>query len=343
MARKIDLLYLYCTSMKGHRPYTKYSAQAIPVSEEIPSAEKELTPAEIKRLPGRRVVIRQVGTWKAIAAAIAQYPRIGRLVLDFHGGPGGLDPGHAGFTEYLDAPRVRKLFATRCQQIGGCRATAVTGSRFCATHRPAGDKPWYPTQIDRIDFPSCNVGRDPARLGAFAAIFNAQTVGGYTWFQVTGYQSFIFAKGQTEQEIEQQLRRYRRWLSDNIPSSTALARSCKSAALRIRLPVEFYTPTGSEAHPIGFPGGTANPALCKPASEATLRHIFTLGQAQTVTGEFAKYVQEYPPFEHITVHLVTPQMTARGEAHVPPFAGTRPGPRRAPGVVGQPGRRRLTR
>jgi hypothetical protein len=136
-----------------------------------------------------------VQDWMGLAAAIMRHGKIGRLVFSFHSFDGGMIVGGNG--KQLGEAAVKALFTK-------------------------------PTQVDTIAFGGCNVGNRPSQMLAFAKIFGAKMVSGYTWSMVKQTVRVRFPKGTTEAKIKGTLDPLAPYSVDMLPAANLV----KTQALR---------------------------------------------------------------------------------------------------------------
>ena len=136
-----------------------------------------------------------IDDWPGLAAAIMGQSKISQLVLHFHSYDGGILVGSENKT--LDEPSVAALFTK-------------PGSK--------------PPQIDTITFLGCNVGGRPAALLAFADLFKAKSVSGYTWYVVHQRITINFPKGMSEADVKKFLDPYVPYAINPLPAAPVLAK-----------------------------------------------------------------------------------------------------------------------
>jgi hypothetical protein len=92
-----------------------------------------------------------VEDWKGLGAAIQKHGKIGHLAFSFHSFDGGMLVGGDG--RELGEESVKKLFTK-------------------------------PPAVNKISFFGCNVGNRPVQMAAFARMFGAKSVAGFTWWMI---------------------------------------------------------------------------------------------------------------------------------------------------------------
>jgi hypothetical protein len=210
--------------------------------------------------------MKAIKSWEDLAKTILSYSEIGQLVLSFHSYDGGIIVGVKG--KNLD--EVGSLFAKKRGE-------------------PA------PTKVREINFFGCNVASGPTRLAAFAKLFRAKKVSGYTWSVGTQALSVNFDKGTDEETVRKTLAGYLKFIIGTLPDAKSVAASCRSRKVKLQFVVAYGSKDGSAA---AFPLKPGKEREFKPLSEAKRRVV----SARTVDTLEQEYIDSpSPSFEHVTV------------------------------------------
>ncbi len=132
-----------------------------------------------------------VGSWEDLAKEIQRQAQIGKLVLSFHSFPGGMLVGGNG--RELGEKSVRDLFKK-------------------------------PPRVESISFVGCNVGGRPVQMVAFAKLFSAKKVSGYTWYVVKQTVSIKIPKGTSKETIKSTLDPFVPYSAEMLPAADLIAK-----------------------------------------------------------------------------------------------------------------------
>jgi hypothetical protein len=160
--------------------------------------------------------------WKSLAETIMKQTKVGQLVLSFHSFDGGMVVG--GNARTLSEESVTKLF----------------------TKRPT---------INKIAFAGCNVGNRPAEMAAFARMFGAKSVSGYTWSTVKQTLKIKLPKGTTEEAAKKVLDPLEQYVVGVLPAAKVVATQTHKSRkdYEVNLVILYGSDDGSTASAIPIP------------------------------------------------------------------------------------------
>lgn len=181
------------------------------------SMEKSIAKAGY-RIPGDNVL--PIKDWGHLAKAMMHNAEVGQLVLCFHSFDGGMLVGSEGRT--LSEESVSKLF----------------------TKRP---------KIRNIAFTGCNVGNRPDEMAAFARMFKAETVSGYTWSTVKQLITATFPKGTREEAIKKTLAPFEPYIAGALPAANVLATNATHKEVTVKLVGLYGSADGETASAMPIP------------------------------------------------------------------------------------------
>lgn len=207
-----------------------------------------------------------IDDWPALAAAIQNQTRIGHLAFSFHSFPGGMIVGSDG--RELGEASVVKLFTK-------------------------------PPQVDKISFFGCNVGNRPVQMAAFAKMFGAKSVSGFTWWMIKTPINVKLPKGVDEKRIKAVLDPFVPYSVELIPAANVLVKTHISRKdHEINLVAVYGSPDGSFASTIPIPlGEQKNRRPWKDAIRKTIK------AADAAATEKAYQASPVVGFELLTVTL----------------------------------------
>jgi hypothetical protein len=207
-----------------------------------------------------------IDDWPGLAAAIQKHGKIGHLAFSFHSFPGGMIVGSDG--RELAETSVAKLFTK-------------------------------PPQVDRISFFGCNVGNRPVQMAAFARMFGARSVSGFTWWMIKTPINVKLPKGVEEKKIKAALDPLVPYSVELIPAANVLVKTHTSRkAHEIDLVAVYGSPDGSFASAIPIPLGEQKNR--KPWKDAIKK---TVKAADAAATENAYDASPVVAFELLTVAL----------------------------------------
>lgn len=214
------------------------------------------------------ITIKPVGVadWAALGKAVRAQAKWDRVVFSFHAYPGGMLVG--GNARTLDEASVRAEFVP-----ANGRAPA----------------------IGAIDFMGCDIGSRPAIMLAFADLFGARRVTGFTWSVVKQPFTIDLPKGVNAAKIDAALQPFAPYAAGTLPAGTVLATRAKFATLKHTMVAYYGSADGAVASALPIP--LAEQKNLKPWKQATKR-IVKASEAAKVEAEF---ISPIVPFQLVSV------------------------------------------
>jgi hypothetical protein len=153
-----------------------------------------------------------------LAKEITSRKQIERLILFYHGYPGGI---------ILD-------------DYGVSLSDKVLADAFAKST----------TKIEHIGFEGCWVGEAPDEMAAFGRLFGNADVSGFTWTTWTGEITVDIPKGVTPDGMSKVLKPFEPWLMPGSPTIAQLASMSRSADAKATLKMLWYRPASMRNRPI---------------------------------------------------------------------------------------------
>jgi hypothetical protein len=197
-----------------------------------------------------------------LAKEITSRKQIGRLILFYHGYPGGI---------ILD-------------DYGVSLSDKVLADAFAKST----------TKIEHIGFEGCWVGEAPDEMAAFGRLFGNADVSGFTWTTWTGEITVDIPKGVTPDGMSKVLKPFEPWLMPGSPTIAQLASMSRSADAKATLKMLWYQAGIDEKPPyLGDNLARLGRHSYKARKEATKRSVSAKKAVRSN--------DPVSPFEYVTV------------------------------------------
>jgi hypothetical protein len=227
-------------------------------------------------------------SWEDLARKIKRYRKIDRLVLSFHGAPGALIVG--SHYKELDSTFVKDLF-TKPERAKKVPRGAGNPSKLV---------PFRLTKIDRIDIESCNVAKRPDMMVAFAKLFHAKRISGWTYFRVLTFVTLDLSQGVTEAQVRELItrRKYKEYLLPDNPTPAQIAEKAKKERYKVRLLAMWFRDSYDDSP---LPDNPNERTYRPPGDYGVEREIRGEADAKTAVSDYSDEL--LLPFHHVTVWL----------------------------------------
>jgi hypothetical protein len=207
---------------------------------------------------------KELDTLAEVAKEIGKHKNLDRLILYYHGMPGGIILDDVGAK--LSEPEISKAFAKTS------------------------------TKIEHIGFEGCWVGEAPDEMAAFGRLFGAKDVSGYTWTCWNNEIEVTIPKGVTAKGLKDVLKLYEPWLIPGSPPVAQLASMAGRGDVKKKLLMFWYQYSLDEKPPY------VNDNYKKLGSHSYKTRADAA--QRTVQAKDAKTSDvPLPPFEYVTVKL----------------------------------------
>jgi hypothetical protein len=206
----------------------------------------------------------EVNTLSEVVKEIGKNKNLDRLILYFHGLPGGIILDDVGSN--LSDPEITKAFSKTV------------------------------TKIEHIGFEGCWVGEAPDEMLAFGRLLKAKDVSGFTWACWSNDIEITIPKGVTARGLSDVLKSYATWLAPGSPPIAQLASMAGRTDIKKQLLMLWYQYTTEEKPPYlddNFKKSGSH--TYKTRADAKARSIEAKDAVRSDS--------PIPPFEYVTVKM----------------------------------------